>query len=122
LVPGGAPSTVGVVRLDEAVAEVPTLIKIDVEGAETAVLRGAERFLRSERPPHLIVEHNPVSAAAAGFAPGDVMRVVNLFQPRYKVYWIGWRLWPIRSAEELDRVSRQGNLLISTAPPRRPAR
>jgi hypothetical protein len=49
----------GSLTLDEvafgAVAFVPSFVKIDVEGAEADVLRGAERLLR-DRAPHLVVE------------------------------------------------------------------
>jgi len=47
----------GVITLDTAAAEtfVPDFIKMDIEGAEVAALRGADGILRRRRP-HLIVE------------------------------------------------------------------
>lgn len=46
--------TVSVVTIDclaqRGGASMPQVLKIDVEGAETAVLRGGERFFRAERP------------------------------------------------------------------------
>jgi precorrin-6B methylase 2 len=42
-------------RLSQELATVPDLLKIDVEGAELDVLRGAERLL-AQRRPHLVVE------------------------------------------------------------------
>jgi hypothetical protein len=62
-------STVTMVRLDEAVREPVGFIKVDVEGHEFAVLRGAERILREDRPVLLVESaglHNPAS-------PGDVL-------------------------------------------------
>lgn len=52
--------------LDHTAAEtfVPDVIKIDVEGAEDAVLRGAERIIR-ERKPHLIIEVHSVEKEKA---------------------------------------------------------
>ncbi len=51
--------TVPLLRLDEFCAErgtVPDLVKVDVEGAEEMVLRGAERLLRDGTPKHVICE------------------------------------------------------------------
>lgn len=42
--------TVNVVRLDDIVFESVSFIKLDVEGAEFDVLKGARRILRSHRP------------------------------------------------------------------------
>lgn len=56
-------------RLDESIAwrELPgeVLLKIDVEGAELSVLRGASEFLH-ERRPRVVMEINPVSLDSAG--------------------------------------------------------
>lgn len=43
----------------------PVAIKLDVEGAEVAVLRGGREFLRAHRPP-MLVELHPDSLRAAG--------------------------------------------------------
>jgi hypothetical protein len=43
---------------------IPDLIKIDVEGAEDAVLRGARRIL-AERKPHLVIEVHSVDKDVA---------------------------------------------------------
>lgn len=53
----GHPDTRGMVALDEYTMgrEPPTVIKIDVEGAELDVLRGARRLLGTYRP-HLLIE------------------------------------------------------------------
>ena len=58
--------------LDQSLPDgfVPTLVKIDVEGAEEQVLRGAERLLREHRPT-VILEHN-TGARHFGTAPATV--------------------------------------------------
>ena len=56
------------VRLDRWCAERalrPELVKIDVEGAELHVLRGAEGLLRGAPPAHIVCELWPASRAAA---------------------------------------------------------
>lgn len=115
LVPGGESVTVESARLDEVVDRVPDLIKVDVEGAELTALQGAEKFLRAQRPPALIIEHNHESSLAAGYRPADLLRYLQATQPRYRCFWIGWKLRSIGSAEELDAIRRQGNILLSAA-------
>jgi hypothetical protein len=100
---------------------VPNVIKIDVEGAELAALRGAAALLQSDQPPALIVEHNHVTSAAAGFTPADLFQTITSLQPRYRFYWIGARPRPIPTAEALNAISRQGNILIRDEPRRPPA-
>jgi FkbM family methyltransferase len=115
LVPQGETITVQAGRLDETVDHVPDVIKVDVEGAELIALQGAEKFLQSAKAPALIIEHNHESAAAAGYRPSDLFRYLQKVQPRYKFFWIGWRLRPIASAEALDAITRQGNVLVKCA-------
>ncbi len=101
-------------RLDEIIDGAPDLIKIDVEGAELSAIEGMEKILRSSNPPQLIIEHNPTSCAAAGYRPGDILAKLLQFQPKYQAFWIGWRLKQIRSPEQLNSISRQGNILVIT--------
>jgi FkbM family methyltransferase len=56
----------------------PDLIKIDVEGAEIAVLRGASNLLR-ERHPTLIVEIDEVNQRRFGFTADDLVRELKGF-------------------------------------------
>lgn len=110
----GETFTVPTARLDKVLDGEPDLIKIDVEGAELSVIEGLERILTSPAPPKLIIEHNPISCAAAGYRPGDIFAKLTQFQPRYRLYWIGWRLGEIKSADHLNSISRQGNILAAT--------
>lgn len=52
------------------------LVKCDVEGAEHAVFRGAESFLRDRRPT-LIFECNPAGAAAAGSSLREILHFLS---------------------------------------------
>ncbi len=67
-------------RLDTALTEVPTFIKMDIEGSETDALRGAAHLLRSAKP--------RLAIAAYHYAPDlwslvDVVREIN---PSYRFY------------------------------------
>ncbi len=44
----------------------PTLIKVDVEGSEVDVLRGAQHLLTCEEKPALMFEYNPLTLSEAG--------------------------------------------------------
>ena len=105
--------TIDIVRLDAALERVPDLIKMDIEGAELNAIRGMTGLLRSERPPKLIIEHNHETTRAAGHTMGDIFRAIKEAQPRYRVYWIGTGLSEVGTAEALQALPRQGNVLVS---------
>ena len=60
-------------RLDEMTDDLPTIdfVKIDVEGAELYVLRGARRLLDRDRP-IMLFECSPSGPLAFGYQPGDL--------------------------------------------------
>ena len=72
--------TVRLRRLDDLLAgeTIPgrVVMKLDVEGSELAVLRGAEAFLR-DRLPLVLMELNPDSARAAGHTVMDALRFLE---------------------------------------------
>ena len=55
----GTPLIVSSLSLDSLDLPKPDLIKMDVEGAESAVLKGAQRVLREVRPVVFIALHSP---------------------------------------------------------------
>jgi FkbM family methyltransferase len=73
----GGSVEVRTVVMDDYLAEkglaerTPRVIKIDVEGFELMVLKGADRVLR--RCPLLIIEYSPYLLRAGGFRPGIVI-------------------------------------------------
>lgn len=103
--------TVRTARLDQEIKTPPTLIKMDIEGAELSAIKGMTSLLSSNNPPRLIIEHNPHSAQTAGHKPGDLLRALRQPQPRYRARWIGWRLPEISTPEEIDGIAREGNIL-----------
>ena len=64
-----------VLPLDEALAEVPQLIKIDVEGFEMAVLQGANHTLSNPGLKAIIIETNS-SCERYGHSPADVHQLL----------------------------------------------
>nr|MDT0666527.1 FkbM family methyltransferase [Micromonospora sp. DSM 115978] len=54
----------------------PTLLKIDVEGAEYQVLRGGRKLLAASRP-HIAFEFGAGSAPHYGTTPDDVYRLID---------------------------------------------
>lgn len=77
---------VSVRRLDDLLAdELSRLdtIKIDAEGSELAVLRGAERLVTRFRP-SILVELNKQTANSFGYAPLDIPRLLLSYNPCYR--------------------------------------
>ena len=74
--PAGAAWEIEGVRLDDCLAAgrfpPPTVLKVDVEGAEEKVLRGATQALSAGRPV-LFLEHNPAAARACGSYPAATL-------------------------------------------------
>lgn len=61
------------------------LMKLDVEGAELAVVRGASRTLADARPV-LIIELSPPTMAPFGYSPEDLVDLlVSTYE--YQVFW-----------------------------------
>jgi FkbM family methyltransferase len=77
---GASVIDVELVSLDDRLLERPPLpgrilVKLDVEGAELAVLRGARALLSRRRPP-LIVEISPATMRAAGHGLQELLDVL----------------------------------------------
>lgn len=90
-----------VARLDDEIAlsglERLVLVKIDVEGLEMSVLRGATRALASKRPPAVVFETDATHLARAGVRFSDV---VSWFESQF-----GFRLFGLLPAG-LKPISR----------------
>ena len=65
----------------------PAFVKIDVEGSELDVLRGAERVLSADRPPMWMIEVNYETGAAFGYRPVDLLEPFRA-RPAYEIYRI----------------------------------
>lgn len=100
--------------LDELVEEgtIPRIdvLKIDVEGAEFAVLRGAEKTLRTLRP-WVILEVNSGTAGAGGHTAKDPL---SLLSDAGYTFFVIDRTQPLRRLDP-DRLAKFQNVLA--APP-----
>ena len=81
------PISVQLTTLDAFFAEIgtdPSLVKIDVEGAEFAVLRGSDRIVRG--PARVLCELHPYAWPAAGHTGADLQRWVE--QRGRRLVWL----------------------------------
>lgn len=111
LAQGGAQPTVTVScdHFAERYGVYPGVIKVDVEGAEAAVLRGAQRLLAETKPLVLVSTHSPALNAECD----EIMRDAGYLRPRTisvdrlnggsSLLWLPPR--PPSSAGELQRFS-----------------
>ena len=92
-------------RLDEALEEgyVPALIKIDVEGAELQVLRGALATLERHRP-YVLFEHGAGGADLYGTRPHEVYELLDLGYGRCTMVLASIAGQPDPAAEALRRL------------------
>jgi FkbM family methyltransferase len=87
-----------------------SVIKVDVEGAELAVLQGARSLIESNRP-FVLLEWNKVNLKPYGVAPGALYDFA--LAQRYTVFALPLCI-PVASAEELELyASRTESFLLS---------
>lgn len=73
--------TVSIVTLDEVVAEQPTLIKMDIEGAELSALKGASKLIKESKPKLAIcVYHKPEDLF-------EILELIDSWGIHYKYYF-----------------------------------
>lgn len=83
-VPASAESVqVGVERLDDVIDTGASVLKLDVEGFEASVLRGAQRLLSERRLRHIVFEDHDLERS-------EVVRVLK--DAGYHLFAIGWRM------------------------------
>ncbi|MBI5648837.1 MAG: FkbM family methyltransferase [Chloroflexi bacterium] len=67
------------------ISKIPSLVKVDVEGAEMSVLCGAASWCSAQRPPIWVMEINHKAAKRFGYAPEDL--VTWLIQYGYRHFF-----------------------------------
>jgi len=91
------------VRLDDVIEPPVTLFKLDVEGAELPVLRGAEKLLTACRP-HMIIELYQTTTASFGYEAIDILDWLLGRLPDYRLHIIRRRR-PLRVTR--DEIARR---------------
>jgi len=98
------------ISLDDFYASVgvfPGLLKIDAEGSEVAVLRGAQRLLSRSDRPAILLEYNPVTLRECGVSTRTLLDLLS----GYALYYVddlrGQQIpfgSPVRDAEKIDWI------------------
>jgi FkbM family methyltransferase len=76
--------TLTVDLVSRAIGQTPTVLKIDVEGSELDVLKGARETLTRADPPALCMEYNPLTLSECGVSPEQVLGMLT----RYRLFFI----------------------------------
>jgi FkbM family methyltransferase len=75
--------TVPGVTLDDTLGQIGMsrvdLLKVDAEGAELDVFRGASGLLSSSNPPCILFEANPITLAAAGSSVNELLALISSY-------------------------------------------
>jgi len=93
------------------------LAKLDVEGAELRVLKGASHLLASSTPPMWILELNYETAISCGYHPRESLSLLRSFG--YSFYQPLWRgvlvpqISTLTEVENLDSVRHGQNILCA---------
>lgn len=83
----------------------PVLVKIDVEGSEVAVLRGAQQMLSRAEPPAIVIEISPMMLAECSESVGGLEKLLSGYSFHYIDDIVGQKLpygSPVTSLDELQ--------------------
>lgn len=82
-------STTTIETLIDSGLPFPKFIKIDIEGAELKVFKGAERLLNSNRAPIILFEVNAKAADAFNYNSDNCIRFLTQLEiPRYQIFQV----------------------------------
>jgi len=99
--------TIRTARMDDVIPERARLVKIDVEGAELAAMRGAERLLFAEPRPHLIIELNPKTSRAFGYHPMELVDHILARSPGARMTLVKARRTRSVTRDSMEKLIRE---------------
>jgi len=91
----------------------PSLIKVDCEGAETAILKGATALLEETRPAWLI-EINDHALTRAGTSRGELFTILK--QASYRLFHISSAFADYPLGQEIDSVFQSWSFNMAAIP------
>ncbi|MFN2542645.1 MAG: FkbM family methyltransferase [Chthoniobacterales bacterium] len=110
---GGCSASAATLTLDQVISSLSlklSLIKIDVEGFEAHVLRGAANLLSMNEPPALCFEWNPLTMAEVNSPPSDMAELLAAYRCYYVDDFEGQRKPFGERVIKLDELSWVANV------------
>jgi len=106
--------SVNMVRLDDVVKEKVRLIKIDVEGGELSVLKGAQEII-AKYAPYIIFEYNKEALLRFNTKLQDIFDAVILTQTPYEAFNIdgGMKRINMKKVQNVNKGKASVNILLS---------
>ncbi len=101
---------VAVVKADDFIKFKPTVLKVDVEGFEVEVIKGAEELLKTF--PKLAIELHPDMIERYG---SSVDELLSLIDPRYNL-WVQWDIYQPPAPYDRKTPINQRAHLFAVAP------
>ncbi|HAI11622.1 MAG TPA: hypothetical protein DCM28_07945 [Phycisphaerales bacterium] len=99
--------TIRTVKMDDVVTEPVKAIKMDVEGAELSALKGSERLLFGDKPPHLFLELNEEMATGFGYKTIDILDFILKKRPDYQIFQLKTRRVIPSSYDKICTILRE---------------
>lgn len=90
-----------------------TMLKLDVEGSELAVLQGAPGLLSGAKPPMCILEINLETSHACGYHPTDLLALLKGYGYRFYRAVRGRLIRDLIGLEKCQRVAHGDNILCA---------
>jgi len=89
------------------------MLKLDVEGSELPILKGADRLLRGAEPPMCVIEINSETSQSCGYSPKDLLAFLATYGYSFYRCARGRVIRNISHLERCDSVDHGDNILCA---------